>query len=189
MQPHDGIIYAWKKVFISNGPHLITKILLPKSNLSNVTKSREWESRSNYPRHGPFTRYVKLRVAHAPGIPGTFSPPPRFGDPDMHHGSCVTHELWSMPGSLTNGFFWSRLRGKRSRRMRNPQFYVFGKRPMECETYLIQSCMFGCLWTLYLKPVSIASRNVLAPNRRQSITWTKMAWIYDATCNHETVLS
>ena len=26
--------------------------------------------------HGPPTRYVKLRVAHAPGMPGTFSPPP-----------------------------------------------------------------------------------------------------------------
>ena len=26
-------------------------------------------------RDGPFTRYVELRVAHAPGMPGTFSPP------------------------------------------------------------------------------------------------------------------
>ena len=26
--------------------------------------------------YGPLTRYVKLRVAHAPGMPGTFSPPP-----------------------------------------------------------------------------------------------------------------
>ena len=25
--------------------------------------------------HGPLTRYVKLRVVHAPGMPGTFSPP------------------------------------------------------------------------------------------------------------------
>ena len=24
----------------------------------------------------PHTRYVKLRVVHAPGVPGTFSPPP-----------------------------------------------------------------------------------------------------------------
>ena len=41
--------------------------------------------------HGPLARYVKLRVAHAPGMPGTFSPPPRVIDPDMHHGTCVTH--------------------------------------------------------------------------------------------------
>ena len=25
---------------------------------------------------GPFPRYVKVRVAHAPGMPGTFSPSP-----------------------------------------------------------------------------------------------------------------
>ena len=26
--------------------------------------------------HGPLTRYAKLRFAHAPGMPGAFSPPP-----------------------------------------------------------------------------------------------------------------
>ena len=41
--------------------------------------------------HGPLLRYVKLRVAHAPGMRGTFSPPPWVSDPDMHHGTCVTH--------------------------------------------------------------------------------------------------
>ena len=49
----------------------------------------------------PLARYVKLRVAHAPGMPGTFSPPPRISDPDMHHGTCVTHVPWCKPGSLT----------------------------------------------------------------------------------------
>ena len=40
---------------------------------------------------------------------------------------------WSMPGSLTSDFPWRQWRGKRSRhsrRMRNPEFYVSGKRPM-----------------------------------------------------------
>ena len=84
-------------------------------------------------RHGPLARYVTLWVAHAPRMSGTFSPPQWVSDPDMHHGTCVTHASWCMPGSLTNGFLWSRWRGKRSqhsRRMRNPQFYVSGKRPM-----------------------------------------------------------
>ena len=83
--------------------------------------------------HGPIKRYVNLRVAHAPGTPGTFSPIPRFSDPDMHHGTCVTHVPWCMPRSLTRGFLRSRWRGKcsrHSRRMRNSQFYVSGKRPM-----------------------------------------------------------
>ena len=74
----------------------------------------------------------KLWVVHAPGMPGTFYMPLRVSDPDMNHGTCVTHVLWCMPGSLTSGFLWSRWRGKRSRlsrRMRNPQFYVSGKSP------------------------------------------------------------
>ena len=57
--------------------------------------------------HGPLTRYVKLRVAHAPGMPGTFPPcgplqrKSLVSDPGMHHGTCVTHVPWCMSGSLT----------------------------------------------------------------------------------------
>ena len=85
-------------------------------------------------KYGPLTRYVKLRFAHAPGMPGTFSLPPQVSNPNMHHGMCVTHVPWCMSGLLTSGFLWSRWRGKRSRhsrRMHNPQFYVSGKRPIE----------------------------------------------------------
>ena len=54
----------------------------------------------------------KIAGAHAPGMPGTFSPSPQVSDPDMHHGTCVTHVPWCMPGSLTSGFPWNRRRGK-----------------------------------------------------------------------------
>ena len=83
--------------------------------------------------HGPLARYVSLWVAHASGMPGTFSPPPLVSDPDMHHGTCVAHVSWCMSASLTSNFLWSRWWGKRSRhsrRMRNAQFYVSDKRPM-----------------------------------------------------------
>ena len=85
--------------------------------------------------NGPLARYVKFWVAHALGMPGTFSMPPRVSDPDKHYGTCVTHVPWCMSGSLTGVFHWSHWRGKRSRhsrRMRNPQLYVHvsGKRPM-----------------------------------------------------------
>ena len=40
--------------------------------------------------HGPLIRYVKLRIAHAPGMPGSFSPQPRVSDPDMHQGAAGT---------------------------------------------------------------------------------------------------
>ena len=60
--------------------------------------------------HRTLARYVKLRIAHAPGMPGTFSQPPRVSDPDMHHGTCVMHVPWCMPRSLTIGVIWSRWR-------------------------------------------------------------------------------
>ena len=88
-------------------------------------------------------RYVKGRVVHAPGI---FTPPPRFSDPNMHHGTCVTHVRWCMPASLMNGFLCSGWRGKRSRHpqcTRNQQFYVSGKRPIQFTTILI--------WNTYRK--------------------------------------
>ena len=99
--------------------------------LIKLSSSRTQSSAVN----GSLARYVKLRVAHAPGMPGTFSPPPRVSDPDMHHGTCVTHVPWCIPGSPTSGFRHSRWRGKRfrhSRPMRNPEFYVSGKRPINC---------------------------------------------------------
>ena len=104
--------------------------------------------------NGPLAKYVKLRVAHAPGMPGMFSPPPRVGGPDMHHGPCVTHVPWCMPGSLISGIRWYRLRGKRSwrsRRMRKPQFSVSGKRPMTCcllfaETLVLPNLAIYLMW-------------------------------------------
>ena len=83
--------------------------------------------------NGSLAKYEKLQVAHAAGMPGTFSPPPRVSDPDMLHGTCVTHMSCCMPRSLISGFLWSRWRGKRSRHSRctrNPHFYVSRKRPM-----------------------------------------------------------
>ena len=68
------------------------------------------------------------KIVHAPGMPGTFSPPPWVSDPDMHHDTCITHVPWCMSGKLTSGFLWSWWLGKRSwhsRRMRKPQFYFF----------------------------------------------------------------
>ena len=46
----------------------------------------------------------KISGAHAPGMPGTFSPLQRVSDADMHHGTCFTHVLWCMAGSLSFSF-------------------------------------------------------------------------------------
>ena len=78
-------------------------------------------------------RIRKIAGCACTGNAVDFSPPPRFSDPDMLHGTCVTHVPWCMPGSLTSGFPRIRWRGKRSRhsqRTRSPQFYISGKRPI-----------------------------------------------------------
>ena len=54
--------------------------------------------------HGPLVRYVKLRDAHAPGMPGTFSPPWQVSDPNMHHGTCVTYVPRYMPSMAGKNF-------------------------------------------------------------------------------------
>ena len=64
--------------------------------------------------NGPLTKYAKLRFAHAPGMPETFSPSPRVSDSDMHHGTSVMHVSWCMTGSLTSSFIWNRWWGKHS---------------------------------------------------------------------------
>ena len=58
--------------------------------------------------NGPLTKYVKLWVTHAPGMPERF-PRHRFkrkplvSVPGMHLGMCVTHVPSCMSGSLTRG--------------------------------------------------------------------------------------
>ena len=87
--------------------------LCEENPLVSTQRASKAESISlSWHHHGPLARYVKLRVTHAPGMPGAFSPPPRVSNPDMHHDTCVTHVPWCMPGSLTSGFLWSWWRGK-----------------------------------------------------------------------------
>ena len=60
-----------------------------QKNTAKRTPRRRYSDVTSAPR--ALTRYVNLRVAHAPGMPGTFSPPLQVSDPDMHHGTRVTH--------------------------------------------------------------------------------------------------
>ena len=120
------ILKRMKDQYIYIYIYILAYVHTPASRLTS------WSVGYPFNRMG-LARYVKLRVAHVPGIPGTFFLPPRISDPDMHHGMCLTHMPWCMPGLLTCGFLWNQWRGKRSRhswRMLNPQFYVSGKRPM-----------------------------------------------------------
>ena len=83
--------------------------------------------------HGPLTRYIALQVAHAPKKPGTFSPPPTSKETaswgSRHASLHVRHARAVMHVGIAN-LWWRGKRSRHSRRMRNPQFYVSGKRPM-----------------------------------------------------------
>ena len=84
-------------------------------------------------RYWPLTRYVNLRVAHAPGIPGTFSPPPISKETDSYRSRHVSRHVRYARAVMHVGIPKPRWRGKRCRhswRMRNPQFEISGKKPI-----------------------------------------------------------
>ena len=135
-----------RKAF-SPGRSLINCFLLLTIRYSNSMTSSWWQSRMGYILwffipHGPLTKYVKLQVVHAPGMPETFSR--------------VTHVPCCMPGSLTSDFLRSRWRGnpsRHSRRMHNRQFYVSGiwrwpnnyRAPQDTCTMLGVRCFVGVI--------------------------------------------
>ena len=93
----------------------------------------------------------------------TFSPPPRISDPDMHHGTCVTHVPWCMLGSLTSGFLWSRWWGKRSRHsrwMRNPQFYLSGKRTIGLTSTGMSAAVIDNPWQNPVRSVRVTLSDI-----------------------------
>ena len=91
--------------------------LLPKQLYVNWRAHQKWKTLGKLNRWKECHPWASCQIrkiagAHAPGMPGTFSPSPQVSDPDMHHGTCVTHVPWCMPGSLTSGFIWNRRRGE-----------------------------------------------------------------------------
>ena len=60
-----------------------------------LRRKRYMRMRTQYLEHMLFLwasyQIRQIAGAHAPGMLGTFSLPPHVSDPDMHHGTCVTH--------------------------------------------------------------------------------------------------
>ena len=97
------------------------------------TMSPRGSSKRDLCKHGPLTRYIKLRVAHAAGMPETFSPPPTSKETASYRSEHASRHVRHARAVMHAGIANPRWRGKRSRhsrRMHNPQFYVSGKRPM-----------------------------------------------------------
>ena len=84
-------------------------------------------------QYGPLIRYVQLRVTHAPGMPGAVSPPPASeeiaSELPRHVSRHVRHARAVMHVGIVNARWWGK-HSRHSRRMRNPQFYISGKKPM-----------------------------------------------------------
>ena len=89
--------------FVSVGLDLLTSTAFPVTSVHRIATTGPLLVKLSClrpTRHGPLARYVKLRFAHTPR---TFPPPRCCSDPDMHHGTCVTHVPWCMSGLLTSG--------------------------------------------------------------------------------------
>ena len=79
-----------------------------------------WPGSQMHLHYGPLTRYVKLRVAHAPG---TFSPPPTSKETDSYRSQQASWHVRDACSMMHVG-----IASPHCRCMRNPQFYVSGKR-------------------------------------------------------------
>ena len=85
-------------------------------------------------------------------------PPPqmRVSDPYMHRGTCVTHVPWCMPGSLTSGFLWNKLREKRSRHSANSSFTCLVRgpcKPLQRYFHLWDNYHYSATETYTMKPL------------------------------------
>ena len=103
--------------------------------------------------HRPLIRYVKLRIAHAPRMPGTFSPPPTSKETaskrPRHAWRFVRDARAVMHVGIANRL-WRGKRSRHSRRMHNPQLNVFGKRPIpQLQWKLSQIALKSKLWYIW----------------------------------------
>ena len=84
--------------------------------------------------HGPLARYVKIRVAHAPGMPGTFSPAANFrGNYYIAIPACITARAWRTCRDACRDRLPA-VTGKTFPAFpahAQPQFCVSGKRPID----------------------------------------------------------
>ena len=108
---------------------LITFILLDITGVKHI-----WDPKSTtVPANGPLTRYVKLQVAHAPGMPGTFSPAADFKENRLLAiPACITARAWRTCRDACRDRLHA-VTGKTFPAFpahAHPQFYVSGKRPM-----------------------------------------------------------
>ena len=94
--------------------------------------------------NGPLTRYVKLQVAHAPGMPGTFPPPPISKETNSQRSRHASRHVRDARAVMHVGIAHLRWRGKRSRhsrRMRTRNFTYLARGPWTTDSKIqLPSC-------------------------------------------------
>ena len=81
--------------------------------------------------NGPLTRYVKMWVAHVPGMSGTFSPPPTSKETASSRSRHASRHVRDARAVIHVGIAYPRWQGKRSRqsrRMRTRNFTYLARR-------------------------------------------------------------
>ena len=110
-------------------------------------------------RHGPLTRYAKLQVAHAPGMPGTFPPAADFeGNRYLAIPACITARAWRTCRDACRGRLPA-VTGKTFPAFpahAHPQFGVSGKRPMLLSFIgILFPRTLLVSWAFHVKPHSV----------------------------------
>ena len=129
--------------------------------------------------HGPFTRYVTLRVAHAPGMPGTFSPATEFkGNRLLAIPVCIT----ARASRTCRDACRDRLPALAGKTFpvfpahAHPHFYVSGKRPISWRRHDLAKITFIPLRlhmpvpTYCIIIVDVAQRNKIQSNLHYNTT-------------------
>ena len=143
--PLEGIYTA--EQLGQNGWQEVERFVIGNLPCTNCTVALQWVYHDGE-EYGPLNRYGWLRVAHAPGMPGTFSAPTDLkGNRQSAIPTGITAPTRPLSDKKPMGFLSDsgharavmhagianpRWRGKRSRhfrRMCNPRFYVSGKKP------------------------------------------------------------
>ena len=111
------------------------------AHISLVYYSTVIETKFAVRNHGPLAKYVKLRVAHPPWTSGTFSPSPISKETACWRSRHAPRHVRPARAVMHVGIVnprWRGIRSRHSRRMRNPQIYISGMRPIR--PFLMKEC-------------------------------------------------
>ena len=122
----------WLASYLGPDDFSVVKDVLISKYISDIDVAT-WYVRTTMWTNGPLTRYVILQVAHAPGMPGTFSPAADFkGNRWLAIPACITARAWRTCRDACRDRL-PPVTGKTFPAFpahAHPQFCVSGKRPM-----------------------------------------------------------